>query len=86
MPQRVCSETKSTRKLESVPISPEWSGCNLWALELMVEILDCVALCEVLGGGAAAGGGMLGSIAGGGVGGTVLMVIVGLIKQAMAKT
>ena len=43
-------------------------------------------LNAVLGGGAAAGSGMLGSIAGGGVGGIVLMVIVGLIKQAMAKT
>ncbi|MGG8497987.1 hypothetical protein ACQY1Q_16380 [Tenacibaculum sp. TC6] len=30
-------------------------------------------------------GGILGSIAGGGVGGGVLMVIIGLIKNAMGK-
>lgn len=40
-----------------------------------------------LGGGGAAGsaGGILSTVAGGGVGGAVLMVIVGLIKQAMGK-
>jgi hypothetical protein len=48
-------------------------------------------LNSVLGAGAAGGGGMdMGSIvsqvAGGGVGGTVLMVLIGLIKKAMAKS
>jgi uncharacterized membrane protein YeaQ/YmgE (transglycosylase-associated protein family) len=40
-----------------------------------------------LGGGAGAGGlgSIVSSIAGGGVGGGVLMVIVGLIRQAMGK-
>jgi len=31
------------------------------------------------------GGGLVGNIAGGGVGGGVLMVVIGLIKKAMAK-
>jgi hypothetical protein len=44
----------------------------------------------MLGVGAAGGGGLdigsiIGSIAGGGVGGAILMVIVGLIKNALAK-
>lgn len=45
----------------------------------------------MLGAGGAGGGGLdigsiVSSIAGGGVGGGVLMVIVGLIRQAMAKS
>jgi len=32
-----------------------------------------------------AGGGLVGNVAGGGVGGAVLMVVIGLIKKAMAK-
>ena len=46
-------------------------------------------LLGLLGVGAAGGGldlaGIIGSIAGGGVGGAVLMLIVGLIKKALAK-
>jgi hypothetical protein len=47
-------------------------------------------LLGLLGVGAAGGGGLdigsiIGSIAGGGVGGGVLMVIVGIIKNALAK-
>ncbi len=44
-------------------------------------------LNAVLSSGAAeaAGSGMVGSIAGGGIGGIVVMAIVGLIKNAMAK-
>jgi len=46
-------------------------------------------LLGLLGVGAAGGGldaaGIIGSIAGGGVGGAVLMLIVGLIKKAIAK-
>lgn len=40
-------------------------------------------LNAVLGDGGA-GGGMLGDVAGGGVGGMLLMIVVGLIKNAMA--
>jgi uncharacterized membrane protein YeaQ/YmgE (transglycosylase-associated protein family) len=43
-------------------------------------------LLGMLGIGGAAGGGILSSIAGGGVGGAVLMIIIGLIKQAMGKS
>jgi len=49
-------------------------------------------LLSMLGaGGAAAAGGLdvgsiVSSIAGGGIGGAVLMVIIGLIRQAMGKT
>ena len=43
-------------------------------------------LSGLLGGGAgAAQPGLLGNIAGSGVGGAVLMIIIGLIKKAMAK-
>jgi uncharacterized membrane protein YeaQ/YmgE (transglycosylase-associated protein family) len=43
-------------------------------------------LLGMLGIGGAGGGGILSSIAGGGVGGAVLMIIIGLIKQAMGKS
>jgi uncharacterized membrane protein YeaQ/YmgE (transglycosylase-associated protein family) len=42
-------------------------------------------LTAVLGGAAASGGNMVGNIAGGGIGGIVVMIIVGLIKNMMAK-
>jgi hypothetical protein len=47
-------------------------------------------LSAMLGGGgaagaAAAGGGVLGSLAGGGIGGAILMIIIGIIKGALAK-
>lgn len=43
------------------------------------------------GGGATGGGGMdigsiLASVGGGGIGGAILMIIVGLVKQSMAKS
>ncbi len=41
-------------------------------------------LNSVMGGGTADGS-IIGQLAGGGVGGAVLMVVVGLIKKAMAK-
>ncbi len=40
---------------------------------------------QILGMLGAGGGGMVGNVAGGGVGGIVLMAVVGLIKNAMAK-
>jgi len=42
-------------------------------------------LSGLLGGGAEAGPGLLGNIAGSGIGGAVVMIIIGLIKKAIAK-
>jgi uncharacterized membrane protein YeaQ/YmgE (transglycosylase-associated protein family) len=42
-------------------------------------------LSAVMGSGGATTSGMVGDVAGGGVGGILVMIIVGLIKNAMAK-
>ena len=42
-------------------------------------------LSSLLGGGGEAATGLVGNIAGSGIGGAVVMVIIGLIKKALAK-
>ncbi len=49
------------------------------------QILSAVLGGAGAAGAAGAGGDMLGNIAGGGIGGIIVMIIVGFIKNAMAK-